>query len=199
LNYPISLSNVSNAMNRLETPSLDAEYDRRAAVAVILRERREDTEVLFIRRAYRENDPWSGQMAFPGGHTDEADASLQDTAIRETAEEIGLDLRARGCPLGLITPARPSVGGKGMLIAPYVFSIEGLFRPRLNHEVVEVVWASCSDMLRGDLETVYNFRREGESFNFPGFDLNEGRVVWGLTYRIMTTLLHSIQQNGDEP
>ena len=51
----------------------------------------EQTEVLFIQRAERPGDPWSGQMAFPGGHREDSDISLQ-AAMRETHEEIGLGL-----------------------------------------------------------------------------------------------------------
>ena len=40
----------------------------RAAVSIILRMNAGSIEILFILRALREGDPWSGQVAFPGGH-----------------------------------------------------------------------------------------------------------------------------------
>ena len=70
---------------------------KKAAVAVILRpapgETLDSTEILFIKRAERDGDPWSGHMAFPGGHMEPDDSDLKESAIRETKEEIGLDLR----------------------------------------------------------------------------------------------------------
>ena len=66
--------------------------DRRAAVALILRDGAAGIELLFIRRAEHPMDPWSGQMAFPGGRAEPGDRDLEATAIRETLEEIGLDL-----------------------------------------------------------------------------------------------------------
>src|SRR5258706_15931093 len=42
----------------------------RAAVALILRDGPQGIEVLFIRRAEHPQDPWSGQMAFPGGRAE---------------------------------------------------------------------------------------------------------------------------------
>ncbi|KAG0214355.1 hypothetical protein BGX28_002172 [Mortierella sp. GBA30] len=49
-------------------------------------------EVLFIERATRKTDRWSGHVALPGGKREEADEDDQETAARETLEEIGLDL-----------------------------------------------------------------------------------------------------------
>lgn len=80
----------------------------RAAVAVILRQCRAQVtrepssqlspttpillEVLFIQRAVRATDPWSAHIAFPGGHHNPSDKSDFATAVRETQEELQLDL-----------------------------------------------------------------------------------------------------------
>src|SRR5262245_41364530 len=53
-----------------------------------------EPELLFIERARREGDPWSGHMAFPGGRRDPKDTDLAATAARETHEEVGLGLGA---------------------------------------------------------------------------------------------------------
>ena len=66
---------------------------RRAAVAMILRDRPGGPEVLFIERARREGDPWSGHMAFPGGRVDPTDDGVRAAAERETLEEVGIPLR----------------------------------------------------------------------------------------------------------
>ncbi len=68
------------------------ENTREAAVAVILRPDDADTRILFIKRAEKRGDPWSGHMAFPGGHREPRDPDLRSAAERETLEEIGLDL-----------------------------------------------------------------------------------------------------------
>lgn len=56
-----------------------------------------DPEILFIKRAGRVGDRWSGHVAFPGGRRDPPDVDDRATAIRETREEVGLDLAHRHC------------------------------------------------------------------------------------------------------
>jgi len=51
-----------------------------------------DPEVVFIKRAAREGDRWTSHVALPGGKRDPEDEDDKAVAIRETAEEIGLDL-----------------------------------------------------------------------------------------------------------
>ena len=108
-------------------PPDPAGFQKTAAVAAILRECRDGTEVLLIKRASRPGDIWSGHMAFPGGHRDALDADLAATAVRETHEEIGLDLGRHGRLLGAIDPldVNPIGTRYRMLVAPYVFALEG--------------------------------------------------------------------------
>lgn len=66
----------------------------KAAVVLILRDGCEGTEVLMMQRATHPDDPWSGQMGFPGGKIEVSDASSRAAAIRETQEEVAVDLAA---------------------------------------------------------------------------------------------------------
>lgn len=51
-----------------------------------------DAEVVFIKRAARHGDRWTSHVALPGGKRDQEDADDRAVAVRETVEEIGLDL-----------------------------------------------------------------------------------------------------------
>lgn len=166
-----------------------ATVDRKAAVAAVLRGAGEGTEVLLIRRADRPGDPWSGQMAFPGGHV-EAGERMVDAARRETREETGLDLDVHGRLIGRLDHVRAVARGRALdlVIAPYVFELASeppAFRP--NHEVAEVLWAPLLPMISGATHTELEYEMSGGRETFPGYDV-EGRVVWGLTYRMLGTL-----------
>jgi 8-oxo-dGTP pyrophosphatase MutT (NUDIX family) len=164
------------------------EIQRRAAVATILRTVGGETEVLLIRRAERQGDPWSGHMAFPGGHQEPEDADLRATAIRETFEEVGLDLSQHDY-LGQLDELPARAGGKfvGMIIAPYVFALrdEPVLRP--NDEVAELVWAPVGQMLRGEVDAIKELSYGGELRRLPAFRVQD-HIVWGMTHNMLRSL-----------
>ena len=111
-----------------------------AAVSLILREGKE-LEVLLIKRAEIEGDPWSGQMALPGGRKDASDSSLLQTAMRETEEEVGLSLESEAVPLGRLEPTIPATHRlPPITIFPFVFRVPQEAKARAaSREVVRVV------------------------------------------------------------
>ncbi len=123
---------------------------KRSAVAIILQVRDGELHILMIKRAEREGDPWSGHMAFPGGRMDPGDAHGYAVALRETREEIGLDLQRQAHCIGRLSDinARPRRPGFGMAVSPFVFRMDGAAHFRLNnHEVAEVVWVPLEFLL----------------------------------------------------
>lgn len=167
------------------------ENTRQAAVAVVLREGADDTEVLFIKRAVKEGDPWSGDMAFPGGHLDRTDDSLKAAAMRETHEEIGVDLTGAAY-IGELSQQRPMAARRDILVAPYVFEIEGDPMFAMNHEVADVVWTPLTPMHRGDNHDRETWQHRSPAVAFNGFRLSERHFVWGMTYRMVQTFFESI-------
>ncbi len=158
-----------------------------AAVSVVLRPADEHTEVLFILRAEKEGDPWSGHMAFPGGHHEPDDASLRHTAERETFEEIGLDLADAGAYIGQIDPVRANPRNRkiDMVVTPFVYELRkpsSNFSP--NDEVAEVLWGSLNDMHSGVSHTRGEFVVGEQSSIHLGYGVGD-EVVWGLTYRML--------------
>ncbi len=165
---------------------------RRAAVAAVLRQGPIDTEVLLIRRAERQGDPWSGQMAFPGGHYDAGDTSMLATAIRETREEVGLDLSEHELIAPLDEhPATLAGVFTGLVIAPFVFAMRGAPELTPNYEVAAIVWASIGKMARGEVDTHHELSRGHKTLRFPAYAVGP-HVVWGLTHRMLQSMFENL-------
>ena len=162
----------------------------RAAVAVIVRDGVAGAEVLLIRRAERANDPWSGHIGLPGGRWEPVDRSLADTAIRETLEEVGLDLAKSAAPLGPL-PTIPAVGRglkKRLTITPYVFSTSEGQSCRLNEEVDAVLWVPLEALADPSYAATVDHETNGQVRRLPAWTVG-GHVVWGLTYAMLRSLL----------
>ena len=160
---------------------------------MLLRERDGDTEVLFIKRAEKRGDPWSGHMAFPGGHREPDDADLSAVAIRETLEEIGLAV-SRSQLLGELPQQRPAAHGRrpDMLVAPYVFAVRGDPAFQLSHEVDAVVWTRLAPMRAGAADAREDRLVAGTPTAFNGYRVRGGHFVWGLTYRMVQTFFAAV-------
>ncbi len=158
----------------------------RAAVAIVLAP--DPDAVLLIRRADRAGDRWSGQMAFPGGRWAPEDPDLLTTAMRETSEEVGLDL-SQARVLGQFDDSAPrSPSLPPVVVTPYLFAVD---RPESLHPNVEVAaagWVALDDLLRTENYRPFEYRAEGTRYLFPGYHLELG-VVWGMTERILTPIL----------
>ena len=163
-----------------------------AVVAAIVRQSSSaGAEILLIRRAEDARDPWSGHMALPGGHRDPSDRDLVATALRETLEEVGLDLARDAELLGPLQSARALSGRRPPFdIYPFVFALAREVEPRANpREVHRIVWARLDHLLSPAASTSIAHPIPGaEPRRLPAFDV-DGHVVWGLTYRILSNLL----------
>jgi 8-oxo-dGTP pyrophosphatase MutT (NUDIX family) len=169
-----------------------------AAVAAIVRGApdSQDAEVLFIRRAESPRDPWSGHMAFPGGRKEPTDADLLATVLRETSEEIGLDLARMASRVGQLDEIEARARGKltGLIVRPYVFELhpDVQFVPENNYEVAEVLWGRLAPLARGEADTTLRYQGEGYDLTLPAYDV-AGRTVWGLTYQMLRALFDRLR------
>lgn len=163
---------------------------KQAAVAAVLRHEQE-LQVLMIRRAEHPKDPWSGHMAFPGGRVDPTDLGPLSAARRETKEEIDLDLEHDGALLGPLSPVPAVAHGRKlpMVIVPYAFELQG--DPTLTpdtREVQETIWVPLSFLADESNRQSLTRKVAGVPLQLPCYHF-EGRVIWGLTLRMLDELV----------
>ena len=161
-----------------------------AAVAVIVRGQAAGDEVLLIRRAKRKSDPWSGQVALPGGRVSPEDGSFRKTAERESLEEVGLDL-ARAKFSGYVGAFRARTGSIRVVAAVFLIGMEQ--KVRLNREASSYRWVPISEFLAPERRRIFTLEWGGELRRFPSFEF-DGYVVWGLTERILSTLIEVVRR-----
>lgn len=167
-----------------------------AAVSVVLRTGSE-LELLLIKRAEAEGDPWSGHMALPGGRWSPSDPTLIDTAIRETVEETGLRLDTDGVNLGRLEPLEPNTFRLPPIsIFPFVFAVPpGVSARVASREVDEIHWTPVASLLAEEAVGTTPIDLGEVTRDFPCFHVR-GKAVWGLTYRILTGLLTHLRAHG---
>lgn len=157
----------SRLRSLLPQSPLHLSLGRRASVALILRQRQvENTvvpvaralsslELLFIQRTARPTDPWSAHIAFPGGHREQKDDSDLHAAVRETHEEVGIDLTVPGNyrVLGRLSdrPFRSGNKSSACVLCAFVFLQMPSANPELSPQPTEVAKAFWTplDVLHG--------------------------------------------------
>ena len=155
---------------------------KRAAVAAVLH----GEQVLLMKRITRAGDPWSGHVSLPGGGYHPTDRDLLQTAIRETHEELAIDLGGARL-LGSLTALSPiSAGPHGMEVTPFVFATAAPLVPQPGPEADAAFWLPLPLAASGALDATYTY--PGTQHTFPSWRY-EDYVIWGLTYRILGELL----------
>jgi 8-oxo-dGTP pyrophosphatase MutT (NUDIX family) len=161
-------------------------------VAVILHEAADGISALFIKRAEQVGDPWSGQIAFPGGRFDTGDGDLLSTAIRETREETGIDLGPAD-QLGALDDVNPrSPHLPPIVVRPYVFAVRE--RPPLVTSPAEVqrgFWIPFKTLIDPATSTQVTLTLQGVPRTFTAYKV-DGEIIWGMTERILRLFLERI-------
>ena len=159
----------------------------RAAVAMILRDGDHGTEVLLMQRAFHANDPWSGQMAFPGGKIDPEDASAKAAAIREAREEVGADLITEDYVGRLDDLYGLKVNNVfSVHIACFVFKPKRKLNLVSNEEVADMVWLPLENL--NDRTFAHDFVHPSDpALAMPAVLINQpkSQILWGLSLRML--------------
>lgn len=147
-----------------------------------------EPELLFIKRAHAEGDPWSGHIAFPGGRFEPVDATLEETAVRETFEELALDLRL-GQLLGRLDDLAPqSRSLPSIIVRPFVAVVAGDLQLVPSREVAATFWVPLTMLRDPRTQAEHVMTVNGLRARFPAYRVSE-HLVWGMTERIVRQLL----------
>ena len=161
------------------------EQDANAAVALLLKLESGRFLVLFVRRVQDSSDPWSGQIALPGGKRESEDKDLKETVIRETLEETKINLLDNCRFLGVMSTfqskPRPEIK-----VLPFVILIRDAPSIRLNQkELKEYFWISLDKLIKNKTVAKLGFGK------VPAFIVGN-TIIWGLTYRIVECFINYV-------
>lgn len=165
---------------------------RPAAVALLLTEGGAGLEALFIKRAVRAGDPWSGQVALPGGRREPTDPDLLATALRETREEVGVDLSGveRLAQLSDMNPRTPTL--PPIYVRPFAFALAAQPVVTISpDEIQRAFWVPLAHFTDPAARRDFTRTVAGVDRTFPAYNLGED-IIWGMTERILTPFIELI-------
>jgi 8-oxo-dGTP pyrophosphatase MutT (NUDIX family) len=192
---------IESIVGRLRTAEPTKLVPRETAgVAVIFRRKTQnggtpdEEQVLLIKRAVLETDPWSGHVAFPGGRAEIQDSDFRTTAVREAREEVGIDLESDAKFLGHMDAFQART--RAVLVVPSVFVMkveDATPRIVLSDEVFSYRWTAFRAFLQRESRSKYTVAVEDAVRSFPAYQIDD-YMIWGLTERVISTLVDYAQQ-----
>jgi 8-oxo-dGTP pyrophosphatase MutT (NUDIX family) len=180
----LNLATIANHLTKQSPEVLPPSKRGHAAVAMILKEGTISPEVLFIIRAEHDQDPWSGNIGFPGGRLNEKSETPQQAAERETFEELDLSL-AQAQYLGRLNDLYGAT--MPVLVSCFVYQLLEPVNLQPNHEVATTFWYPLTKLLEPERQQHRSFFYRGEERTHPVVELLDPHqpLLWGITYRLI--------------
>ncbi|MHA2394518.1 MAG: NUDIX hydrolase [Promethearchaeota archaeon] len=148
-----------------------------AAVVLIFKIIEQDVHILLVKRVENPSDPWSGQMALPGGKKDIEDRDLVETIVRETREETNVDLVDQCRFVGVMDSVR--LRHRPMTIQPFVYFTTDELKIIINRKELEkFVWIPSKHLNSPNGSVSY------KNLEYPAFIVARD-IIWGLTYQLL--------------
>jgi 8-oxo-dGTP pyrophosphatase MutT (NUDIX family) len=192
----ITIDIIKDALNNRTHRSIENEnsFFEHSAVLIPLFQDEGELKVLFTKRSNLVLHH-KGQISFPGGRVDEEDKSLEETALRESREEIGLqdkDVKI----LGRVDDSYTVVSN--YIIHPYIGLIPYPYEFRINEiEVARLLLVPFKVFLPDNMDNSHKL--DDFTYHGPTYHFN-GDTIWGATAMIMENFVHIINEkiNGTQ-
>jgi len=174
----LKINEITKVLNPFSTKE-----EANAAVAILLKPTDQDVNILFVKRVENLRDPWSGQIALPGGKRERKDQNLKETVLREILEETDINLLQHCRFLGVVEAVRSQLNPE-MKILPFVFLLGDEPVIQLNRDELErYYWIPIKDLVRNERVVKSGFKPR------PAFVIGDIKI-WGLTFRILKNFFH---------
>jgi 8-oxo-dGTP pyrophosphatase MutT (NUDIX family) len=161
-----------------------------AAILILIYQNAIDKDLMtvFIKRP-KYNGHHSGQVSFPGGKYEESDISIEQTALRESQEEIGINVDSVNI-LGKLTNLYIPVSN--FMVHPFVGYTKEIPKFVIDkNEVDYMVYSSIDQLINLKIEfTKKEFNQT--QYNIPYFNIN-GETVWGATAMILNEFIEILK------
>lgn len=166
-------------------PEIQSDMDYRlASVLVIIYGK---TPLIIMTEKPKSMKFHAGEISFPGGKLDTNDSNLLDTALRETSEEIGLNV-SKNEIVGQLNPVKTLT--TGFLILPFVCMLEQIPPLVTNSEVEKILHIPLSPFLQTvakDCDPSHNLMNEMYTFEY------QKQIVWGASARILKQIENTLR------
>jgi 8-oxo-dGTP pyrophosphatase MutT (NUDIX family) len=182
--WPAALSRISATLEDLEAAANEVPSDGQVAAAVLVPILAREQPTLVLTRRNADLRRHAGEISFPGGRREERDATLIETALRESEEEIGL-AREHVELLGALP--RTSTFVTNYAIHPFVGLVDGTAGWTLSPLEVDAILELPLERV-AESKARIELTRRGFTFETDAYVL-DGHTIWGATARIIEELL----------
>ena len=157
---------------------------KKAAVLIAITDSK-DPELIYTLRSNKVGSH-GGEVSFPGGMYEEQDHSLENTALRESEEETGLDRKK----VEILGPIDTVVSRFNISVTPYVGVVPHDIELNDNSDEIEACFrVPLSFLLRDERHRNDEINRNGDIFFMPAYEYNS-YIIWGLTAMMTVDFLN---------
>jgi 8-oxo-dGTP pyrophosphatase MutT (NUDIX family) len=177
--------NLVQSLQRFK-PKTIAETSSYAAVLVPVLLEREPEILLTVRSAHLKSHP--GEVSFPGGMYEPADATQAQTALRETHEEVGVEPRF----FKTIGQLSPVVSRAGFRVFPIVAIADKPLQTHANEDEIAEIFTVPWQFFATEKPELKKVSRGSMQFYMPHFYF-ENKHIWGLTAMVLLELVNLVE------